>query len=68
MAPKQKSRGRGERDHSWAPDSAPGHYIVKVNRETGREIPGAIDPDDLLVHAHRDKHPLEIAAQFAASR
>ena len=68
MAPKQKSRGRGERGHSWAPDNSPGHYIVRVNRETGEEIEGPIDPDDLLVHAHRDKHPLEIAAQFATSR
>ena len=68
MAPKQKSRGRGERAHPWAPDPAPGHYIARVYRETGEEIPGPIDPDDLLVHAHRDKHPLEIAAQFAASR
>ena len=68
MAPKQKSRDRGEGGHAWAPDDAPGHYIARVNRETGDEIPGPIDPDDLLVHAHRDKHPLEIAAQFAASR
>ena len=67
MAKKRVSPVRG-RPHPWAPDSAPGHYVVKVLRETGEEIPGAIEPDDLLVHAHRDKHPVEIAAQFAASR
>jgi nucleoside-diphosphate-sugar epimerase len=38
-----------------------------VNRATGREIPGPIDPDDLLVHAHRDQHPIEVAAQVIAS-
>ncbi len=68
LAPKQTSRGGRERAHSWAPDNAPGHYIVRVSRETGEEIPGPIHPDDLLIHAHRDKHPLEIAAQFATSR
>ncbi|MEO8361918.1 MAG: SDR family oxidoreductase, partial [Vicinamibacteria bacterium] len=49
-------------------DLSPNRYIEKVNRSTGREIPGPIDPDDLLVHAHRDQHPLEVAAQVIASR
>ncbi|MEO5763598.1 MAG: SDR family oxidoreductase [Vicinamibacteria bacterium] len=49
-------------------DLSPNRYIEKVNRITGREIPGPIDPDDLLVHAHRDQHPLEVAAQVIASR
>ena len=48
-------------------DISPNRYIEKVNRGTGREIPGAIDPDDLLVHAHRDQHPIEVAAQVIAS-
>jgi nucleoside-diphosphate-sugar epimerase len=39
-----------------------------VSRKTGKEIPGPIDPDELLVHAWRDKHPLEVTAQFLASR
>jgi nucleoside-diphosphate-sugar epimerase len=39
-----------------------------VDRQTGAEVPGPIDPEELLVHAHRDNHPVEIAAQFAASR
>lgn len=59
---------RNEASPPWAPDSDPGRYIMRVARETGEEIPGPIAPDDLLVHAHRDKHPVEIAAQFAASR
>lgn len=49
-------------------DLSPNRYIEKVNRATGREIPGPIDPDDLLVHAHRDQHPVEVAAQVIASR
>jgi nucleoside-diphosphate-sugar epimerase len=31
-------------------------------------VPDPIDPAELLVHAHRDDHPVEIAAQFLASR
>jgi nucleoside-diphosphate-sugar epimerase len=60
--------GRREASHPWAPDNSPKHYILRLARESGEELPGPITPDDLLVHAHRDKHPLEIAAQFAASR
>jgi len=48
-------------------DLSPNRYIEKLNRATGREISGPIDPDDLLVHAHRDQHPLEVAAQVIAS-
>jgi nucleoside-diphosphate-sugar epimerase len=49
-------------------DLSPSRYIVKVDRASGEPIPGPIDPADLLVHAHRDHHPVEIAAQFLASR
>lgn len=49
-------------------DMAPTQYIVKVDRETGEPLDEAIDPAELLVHAHRDRHPVEIAAQFLASR
>jgi nucleoside-diphosphate-sugar epimerase len=49
-------------------DTAPSRYIARISRLTGQEIPGEIEPDELLVHAHRDHHPLEVAAQFAASR
>jgi len=48
-------------------DLSPNRYIEKVNRATGRELPGRIDPDDLLVHAHRDQNPIEVAAQVIAS-
>jgi nucleoside-diphosphate-sugar epimerase len=43
-------------------------YIAKVDRATGAELPDEIEPGELLVHAHRDHHPVEIAAQFVASR
>jgi nucleoside-diphosphate-sugar epimerase len=49
-------------------DSAPSRYIAKVDRATGDELSDPIDPAELLVHAHRDDHPVEIAAQFLASR
>jgi len=49
-------------------DMAPSRYIVKVDRATGEPLSDPIDPADLLVHAHRDHHPVEIAAQFLASR
>ena len=48
-------------------DLSPNRYIEKVNRTTSREIPGPIDPDDLLVHAHRDQNLIEVAAQVIAS-
>ena len=49
-------------------DDDPTRYIMRVDRRTGEEIPGPIDPDELLVHAHRDNHPLEVAVSFVASR
>jgi nucleoside-diphosphate-sugar epimerase len=49
-------------------DMSPARYIVKVERATGEPLTDPIDPADLLVHAHRDHHPVEIAAQFLASR
>ena len=50
------------------PDSSPSRYIARISRKTGKEIPGPIDPEELLVHAWRDKHPLEVTVQFLASR
>jgi nucleoside-diphosphate-sugar epimerase len=47
---------------------SPSRYIARVDRETGVELSDVIDPAELLVHAHRDHHPVEIAAQFLASR
>jgi nucleoside-diphosphate-sugar epimerase len=49
-------------------DLSPSRYIAKVDAETGVELPDEIDPEELLVHAHRDQHPIEIAVQFLASR
>jgi len=49
-------------------DASPSQYIVKVDRATGEPLSDPIEPADLLVHAHRDRHPVEIAAQFLASR
>ena len=48
--------------------SSPSRYIAKVHLESGKEVLRPIDPEDLLVGAHRDKHPVEVAAQFLASR
>jgi nucleoside-diphosphate-sugar epimerase len=50
------------------PDFSPSRYIAVIDRHTGKEIARPIDPDDLLVHAHRDQHPVEVAAQYVASR
>jgi nucleoside-diphosphate-sugar epimerase len=47
---------------------SPSRYIVRVDRASGEPLPDPIEPADLLVHAHRDQHPVEIAAQFLASR
>ncbi len=49
-------------------DISPSRYIARIDRVLGEEVPGLIQPEELLVHAHRDKHPIEIAAQFLASR
>jgi hypothetical protein len=48
--------------------SNPAQYVKRVNAHTGQEVPGPIDPDELLIHFYRDRHPLEVAAQFLASR
>jgi nucleoside-diphosphate-sugar epimerase len=63
-----RSAGRGAAAAPAAPDLSPTRYIARISRLSGEEIPGPIDPDELLVHAHRDKHPVEVAAQFMASR
>ncbi|HET7291459.1 MAG TPA: SDR family oxidoreductase [Vicinamibacteria bacterium] len=59
---------RARKAEAEEPDLTPSRYIARVDPQTGREIPGPIDPDELLVHAHRDRHPAEVAAQFVASR
>ena len=47
---------------------SPSRYISKISVRSGQELDREIDPSELLVHAHRDKHPLEVAAQYLASR
>jgi nucleoside-diphosphate-sugar epimerase len=49
-------------------ESSPSRYIAKISLVTGKEIPRPIDPDELLVHAHRDRNPIEVTAAFLASR
>src|SRR3989442_5240193 len=66
--PKRRARAAKRAETGPALDTSPSRYIMKVDRTTGTEVPGPIDPEELLVHAHRDNHPVEIAAQFAASR
>ncbi|HVR71327.1 MAG TPA: SDR family oxidoreductase [Vicinamibacteria bacterium] len=68
--PRARARSAGRRAVAAPdlPDLSPSRYIARISRLTGEEIPGPVDPDELLVHAHRDKHPLEVAAQFMASR
>jgi nucleoside-diphosphate-sugar epimerase len=66
------SRKRAARPRETPPDPAhdisPSRYIARVNRRSGHELPGPIEPDELLVHAHRDQHPVEVIAQFLGSR
>jgi nucleoside-diphosphate-sugar epimerase len=49
-------------------DSSPSQYIVKVDRSSGEPLAEPVLPAELLVHAHRDQHPVEIAAQYLTSR
>jgi len=66
--PGEKPRRKAKEPAAPAVDTSPTQYIVKVERATGEPLTDPIDPADLLVHAHRDHHPVEIAAQFLASR
>ena len=49
-------------------ESNPAQFVTRVDRHNGEEIPGLIEPDELLIRAYRDRHPLEVTAQFLASR
>ncbi len=51
-----------------SPDTSPSRYFARIDRASGREIAGPIQPAELLVHAHRDHHPVDITVQFLASR
>jgi len=65
--PRRRSHPKAEAEAAPL-DLLPTRYIARVERDSGREIEGPIEPHELLVHAHRDNHPVEIATQFVASR
>ncbi len=68
-APRRKGRATPKPATPKAPAAdSPTRYIARVDRGSGQEIPGEIRPEELLVHAHRDNHPAELAVQFLASR
>ena len=70
-AKRPRPRRREAEALTWVdslPLHAPSRYIAKIAVRTGREVERPLSPEELLVHAHRDKHPVEIVAQFAASR
>jgi nucleoside-diphosphate-sugar epimerase len=48
-------------------DLSPARYVARVDA-TGEVVGGPIRPEELLVHAHRDRSAFEIAAHYAASR
>ncbi|HEV7501372.1 MAG TPA: hypothetical protein VGQ33_15265, partial [Vicinamibacteria bacterium] len=64
----KRPRTTGETLPDPARDTAPSLYIARISRESGHEVPGPIEPDELLVHAHRDQHPAQVLAQFLGSR
>src|SRR5262249_50748205 len=50
--PKAPRHGAG--DGPSGDDRSPSRYIQRVVKSTGAEVPGPIEADELLVHAHRD--------------
>jgi nucleoside-diphosphate-sugar epimerase len=68
ITPRRRSRPETTPADGAAVDMSPARYIARIERATGLEIKDPIDPHELLVHAHRDNHPMEIATQFLASR
>ena len=67
-APRRTRARTAKGARELSPDFSPTRYIARVSRRTGKEVPGPIAPDELLVHAHRDRHPAEVVAQFLGSR
>jgi len=49
-------------------ESSPSRYIAKVSLSSRKEVLRPIDPEELLVTYHRDNNPIEVTAQFFASR
>ena len=66
--PVRRAGGARRRERAAPGDPSPSRYIARIDKRTGAELRGPIDPDELLVHAHRDLHPVEVGAQFVASR
>jgi nucleoside-diphosphate-sugar epimerase len=61
-----KPLSASEAEAIW--ELSPSRYIARISPRTGQEMRKPIDPDELLVHAHRDHHPLEVAVQYLANR
>src|SRR5512138_2666590 len=55
-----------EGEFLWA--SSPSRYIARMSAITGREVLRPIDPEELLIDAHRDRNPVEVTTAFLASR
>ena len=49
-------------------ESSPSRYIARMSATTGREVLRPIEPEELLITAHRDKNPFEVTTSFLASR
>jgi nucleoside-diphosphate-sugar epimerase len=61
-------RRRADTGSAKATDSSPSRYIQRIGLRTGHEIRGPIDPQELLVQSHRDRHPADVFVQYLASR
>ena len=57
-----------KRSHPRVGRFAPARYVARVDRSTGLEIPGPIAPEELIVHANRDLHPVKLGVRVLASR
>jgi len=49
-------------------DSAPSRYIEKIRLADGDVLDDPIRPEDLLIHSHRDYHPVDIHARYMTGR
>lgn len=64
--PAQGPLAASEADAIW--EFSPSRYIARISPRTGQEMRRPIDPDELLIGAHRDNHPLEVAVEYVANR
>jgi nucleoside-diphosphate-sugar epimerase len=49
-------------------DDSPSRYVERVDLATGRPLGEPIQPEELLVHAHRAHNPAQAALHYLASR